>query len=191
MPEHGGGRRPGTVKYLCRQRRSPAVRGLIASEKDVSLRLDRFVRIMIVVVNPLTRNANSVFRRKGGESPNGQGGVSQGRPARRGTRSAQARFWERGRSGGGRTGSVAPILDGTGDSPLILAQKVGAAAGIRVRPSGRSTSGRKWGDSRPSQRTERLASPRVTRSARMPRCPSDCLNSGVATSWKSKAETGD
>src|SRR5262245_49726261 len=51
------------------------------------------------------------------------GGVSQGRPARRGTRSAQARFWERGRLGRRPQRSRGPILDGTGDSPPVFARE--------------------------------------------------------------------
>jgi len=82
---------------------------------------------------------------EGDEGPKHRGEFSQGRPKRRGTRSAQAvrstRDSASAEDGGGtREGSVAPSLDGTGaGSPPDQCEK--SPSGIRVRPKGRSTSG--------------------------------------------------
>ena len=58
---------------------------------------------LILVIPPYAKREQR-FSAEGGRKPKGERGErSQGRSVRRGTRSAQARFWERGRSGRGRT----------------------------------------------------------------------------------------
>src|SRR5262249_46074189 len=81
---------------------------------------------------PLTRNAPSVFRRKGAQAGNEGGSAVKddrrgGAPGlhKRGFASAEDR-------GGGRRGRVAPILDGTGDSPPAF-RTSGREGAIAVR----------------------------------------------------------
>lgn len=94
---------------------------------------------------------------EGDEGPKHRGEVSQGRPKRRGTRSAQAVRSTRDSAsaedrGGTREGSVAPSLDGTGaGSPQDQSEQ--SPSGIRFRPKGRQHQGAGRGVSRPAQRT--------------------------------------
>jgi hypothetical protein len=74
---------------------------MVAAMPERAQRLGMFWMGMVILKSiPLTRNANSVFRRKGGESPKWKGGsgVKDGRCG--GAMSAQARLCERGRWGG-------------------------------------------------------------------------------------------
>ena len=85
---------------------------------------------------PLTRNANSVFRRKGGESPNGKGGVQSRTTGAEGHPVCTSEAL-RARKIGEEAAKVArPILDGTGDSPPFLCTM--RARGGGSRPQDRS-----------------------------------------------------
>ena len=93
------------------------------------------------------------FSAEGGRKPKGERGErSQGRSARRGTRSAQARFWERGRSGRSRAERRRVSLTLRGMRPRYFAPVGGR--GFKRRLCDRSE-----------------AEPESTRLARMPRCP--------------------
>ncbi len=70
--------------------------------------------------SPLRETRTAFFGGRGAKAQMFRGECRQGRPARRGTRSAQARLWERGRLGRGPQRSHGLILDGTGVSPGFL-----------------------------------------------------------------------
>ena len=77
---------------------------------------------------PLRETQIAFFGGRGTKVQRERGECSQGRPARRGTRSAQARFWERGRSGRRPQRSLDLVLDGAGDSPQYCSLKSGTAS---------------------------------------------------------------
>jgi hypothetical protein len=87
---------------------------------------------------PLTRNATSVFRRKGGESPNTKGGAGVKDVRRGGATSAQARLCERGfasaEDGEGPRQTPQGILYSAGDAPPFFLRE--RARGGDSRPAG-------------------------------------------------------
>jgi hypothetical protein len=88
------------------------------------------------LMNPPYAKREQRFSTEGGRKPkSARGERSQGRPARRGTRSAQARLCERGRSGRRPRRSPGLILDSAGDSPppFFLRER---ARGGDSRPAG-------------------------------------------------------
>jgi hypothetical protein len=91
-----------------------------------------------------------------------RGERSQGRSVRRGTRYAQARFWERGRSGRKPYGTPEGILYAAGEHPLYLHQGYGGFSPVYSR-----------------DRSE--AQPGEARSAGTPRRPKEGMAEGNAS----------
>lgn len=97
-------------------------------------RTGAFRRVGFIDDSPLRETRTAFFGGRGAKAQMVRGERSQGRPARRGSRSAQARH-ERGRSGRGPRRSPGLILDGAGVLPRFSHER---ARGGDSRPQDRS-----------------------------------------------------